>query len=647
MRNTGCDSRKLFYTPMRGGLDLYRPLPLYDSRTTVHITRPRGRRSSKCKTTAIQEYTPQVLGYGIINLQMSLTFVICAERWIEPRRLGETKQEHCQEGGYDMLETPSQEEATGFDLKNSLGAFTDKLSQAEYMQKTHPILYDSGKIYWAWSWDDRSYHMVDETDILIAIKNATGDRNVVSDKSKGVIMESIRVTGRERGVKELPPNYIQFKNGVVDILTGEQFQATPEYMFTSPIPHNIGESDETPYIDKLFTDWVGGEERITLYEMLAYCFYQGYPIARIFALYGNGRNGKSQFLKVVNNLIGKENTCSTSLDLILSSRFETGKLYKKRAAFVSETDFAVMRKTAMLKRLSGDDMIGGEFKGKGGFDFWNYAKMIIATNNLPETDDKTDGFYSRWIVVDFPNQFDEGRPVIDVIPEWEYENLCFKLVGMLKDLLARGKFCREGTIKERMKKYEQKSTPVQHFITDCCVVEWDETVKFHLFYKELESWMEGRRYRAMATKSVTKWLRDAGYESKWERWGSDKKYLTFYGLRLKTDDELGMEGSQGSVVTLPPPAGEDRVGVGYQDNQGYQPQQQSKRWNPDATTKDYDDETAEAIRAVLKTNLLDGCGVEYISKTTGIFPATIDKHLTSNRLNVEKVGNGCYRMRGE
>ena len=75
-------------------------------------------------------------------------------------------------------------------------------------------------------------------------------------------------------------------------------------------------------------------------------------------------------------------------------------------------------------------------------------------------------------------------------------------------------------------------------------------------------------------------------------------------------------------------------------------QQQSERWNPDATAKDYDDETAEAIRAVLKSNLLDGCDVEYISKTTGISPATIDKHLTSNRLNVEKVGNGCYRMRG-
>ncbi|KKK82765.1 hypothetical protein LCGC14_2800130, partial [marine sediment metagenome] len=47
-----------------------------------------------------------------------------------------------------------------------------------------------------------------------------------------------------------------------------------------------------------------------------------------------------------------------------------------------------------------------EFKGKDIFDFRNYAKLIMATNSLPPTGDKTEGFYRRWKIIDFPKQFD-------------------------------------------------------------------------------------------------------------------------------------------------------------------------------------------------------------------------------------------------
>jgi len=62
-----------------------------------------------------------------------------------------------------------------------------------------------------------------------------------------------------------------------------------------------------------------------------------------------------------------------------------------------------------IKEVSWWDLVGFEYKNKNPFDEVNYAKILIATNNLPATADKTLGFYRRWIIIDFPNRFQKKR----------------------------------------------------------------------------------------------------------------------------------------------------------------------------------------------------------------------------------------------
>jgi putative DNA primase/helicase len=390
-------------------------------------------------------------------------------------------------------------------------SFPDRIAQANFIQAKNPIIYDSDKIYWLWDWAERSYNMVDETDILIKVQHLTGDKNVVKSIVKSEILESIRQTGRQKYIPDVPINFIQFKNCVIDINTSDEFIGNSDYFYTSPIPHNLGTSDSTPYIDKLFVDWVGEENKITLYEILAYSLYQGYPIHRVFTLYGGGRNGKSQYEEIVKNLIGVNNTCSTSIDNLSQSRFESFNLFKKRVAFIAETDFGVMRKTSMFKALSGDDSMRAEIKGKGNISFNNYAKIIIGTNNLPSTDDKTNGFYSRWLIIDFPNQFKDGKPVVLKIPEWEYENLCRKLIPILKNLLDRGSFTMDGLIEDRKNRFEEKSNPLLHFINEKCIIDINKSTKFDDFYEEFEIWRSSRRYQEITKRRMFRELKNEGF----------------------------------------------------------------------------------------------------------------------------------------
>ena len=331
--------------------------------------------------------------------------------------------------------------------------------------KQNPIYYDTNRIYWSWDWSKRCYNIVDDITIMNKLTQLTGLVITKSDE-KTEFLETVRQAGRLSNPKELPVNYIQFKDCVIDINTGDKFQADPEYMYINPLPHNLGESETTPIIDKLFKSWVGTHSE-TLYEVMAYCLYNGYPIHRYFVLFGKGRNGKGQFTKMLERFLNKANTCTVKFDRLLSSRFESGRLFKKTACLVNETSSDLMKKTDDLKALTGEDEISMEVKGGKLFEFINYAKIIISTNNLPQSNDKSDGFYSRSIIIDFSNQFlDENLKlnIIDTIPIEEYENLGFKLVRILKELLDRGKFNVNDSLDFKKNKYEMLSEPAKYYL---------------------------------------------------------------------------------------------------------------------------------------------------------------------------------------
>src|SRR5690606_6339217 len=161
--------------------------------------------------------------------------------------------------------------------------------------------------------------------------------------------------------------------------------------------------------------------------------------------------------KMLIKFICNENYYCTKFDNIIETKFEVTRLHKNIVYKMGETNFREISKTSILKKLSGGDLIGFEYKNKDPFEEKNYAKIIISTNNLPATTDKTIGFYRRWMIIDFPNQFSESKDILSEIPEEEYESLATKCFFILTDLLNDRKFTNEGSIEDRIEKYESKS----------------------------------------------------------------------------------------------------------------------------------------------------------------------------------------------
>lgn len=382
-------------------------------------------------------------------------------------------------------------------------SFMDKEDLANQILDSLPMHYDTSGIWQVWKGSECRWEMKDDVDILNLVRFAS-PANIVNSKERTEILTALKQEARIRKPEPLKPTIIQFGKEIIDLETGERKEATPSYATFNPIPWNIGSSKETPTIDRVFEEWVGKDHVKMLYEIIAFCMIPDYPLNRIFCFIGSGSNGKSCYLNLLRKFIGDKNVCSTELDVLLKSRFEVTKLHKKLVCQMGETNFGEMSKTSMLKKLSGNDLIGFEYKNKTPFEAKNYAKILIATNNLPSTTDKTIGFYRRWVIIDFPNQFSEKKDILSEIPDAEFENLANKCVGLIMDVLKNREFTNEGSVEERMKRYEEKSNFLDKFLSEYTEEKLDCYITKAEFYRKFSDWTKSNRHRNISEIALGK-----------------------------------------------------------------------------------------------------------------------------------------------
>lgn len=386
------------------------------------------------------------------------------------------------------------------------------MENAENFYETQPFFYDKNKFFWFWDIQKDKWIIVDEIDIMNCLdKNLDFCGKTIYRHVKDSYIEAFKRVGRKKAPKDAPKKWIQFKNKAFSLGSKKIYTVTPEYFFTNPIPHDIGESSETPILDKLFSEWVGEEYKENLYEIIAYCCYRDYPIQIIFCLFGGGRNGKTSFLKVLNRFIGTDNICSTELNLLIDSRFESFKLFRKLICEMGETNFGTLDKSSILKKLVGSDLIGYEAKGKPPFTDYNYAKMLIASNSLPSSNDTSDGFYRRWFIIDFPNEFPEGQDITQDIPDIEFSNLAKKVTEILPKLLKEGKFFKQGSIEERRNKFILASNPLSIFLQKYYKRQEEGFVSYSETYTKYVHFLREQKKRRVKSKEFKAALEDEGY----------------------------------------------------------------------------------------------------------------------------------------
>jgi len=335
------------------------------------------------------------------------------------------------------------------------------------------IFYDEYKYWWIWNHLENKWEETDETAILNRIDAKLADSsNTIESSIKSLLLEALKREGRKNKPIELDWHWIQFKDKLINFSTDEVMPAASTYFIANPIPWEIGESEETPELDKLLTDWLNNEitdkrDILHLKDLFAFTIAPKYFISSVPFLYGNGSDGKSQFIKVMVKFIGIHNYTSTTLTYLEKSQFGTYSLRKKLLCSVNEVPKNQIDQFTTIKSISGRDPIFLEKKGHDRITDIVYAKIFLVGNDVPICSDMSDGFTRRIALIKFPNQFKENGDIFEKIPAKEFCNLAKWCLRRLKELESSYQLtCDTMDLKTKKEDYKKAANQVIHFMKD-------------------------------------------------------------------------------------------------------------------------------------------------------------------------------------
>ena len=131
-------------------------------------------------------------------------------------------------------------------------------------------------------------------------------------------------------------NIINFKNGILDLTTGNLLPHDPKYLSTIQIPCNYIQNlplAKAPVTMKFLQDITGGnaDDMATILEIigLAISNVPGWKYKKLVILHGPGDTGKSVLREFVIDLLGKENCFTVDMNQ-LHSKFGASGIVGKR-----------------------------------------------------------------------------------------------------------------------------------------------------------------------------------------------------------------------------------------------------------------------------------------------------------------------------
>lgn len=321
---------------------------------------------------------------------------------------------------------------------------------------------------------DGTYHRDGQTYIREIATELMGEK--ATRHYRAEIIDHIKsMTYIERDDFTADAKYIILENGVYNLETGDLTPHTPEIYSLNKLPVKYDPDADCPTIRKFLHDIMRPEDVKIVQEGIGYTLLRDTPFDKAFMLLGEGSNGKSWFLDLLETFIGSENTSGLPLQRI-SKRFAATRLHGKLANIHTDLPEYSMKQTDTFKAAVSGDKIDAEKKGAGYIRFAPYATFWYSANELPEVYDDSDGFFRRWIIINFPNKFtddpDDGNPDKDntlfdrLVTDEELSGLFNWALKGLRRLMDQGHFTYSMSTEEIREDYQRKSNSLLAFCKD-------------------------------------------------------------------------------------------------------------------------------------------------------------------------------------
>jgi P4 family phage/plasmid primase-like protien len=350
-------------------------------------------------------------------------------------------------------------------------------------------------------------------------------KHAIASQSAARIAAMIRLAESEADVRLTPADFdtydwlLSCANGILDLRSGRLAAPARSYLLTRAVPTAYDPHATCPlfltFLDRIFD----GKAELIAYirRVMGYALTGSTGAQCMFVLFGNGANGKSVLLNTLRALLGDyarnaapETFLQQQQDRI---RSDLARLAGCRMVSTVELDEGRRLSEALVKQMTGGEVITARFLNKNEFEFTPHFKVLMATNHKPIIRGTDYAIWRRIRLI----------PFTITIPEHERDPLLSeRLVAELPGILAwavggclewqAGGLQEPEEVQTATNEYRSEMDLIGQFLDDTCVHGKQMTTPCAALYAAYARWCDDSGERPVTQRRFGAQMTERGID---------------------------------------------------------------------------------------------------------------------------------------
>ena len=324
------------------------------------------------------------------------------------------------------------------------------------------------------------------------------------------------------------PWMLNCPNGILDLRTGRLGQHVREHHITKLCAVEYDPAAVSPAWIKFLEEVFGWN-----YDVINYLQWAlGYALTGrtdhdvFYVLHGEGSNGKTTLLDVVQSVLGEDYSQQISPEELMAQTFarhttELAQLRGARLVVATETSEGRRLNEPLIKALTGGDKMRARFMREDSFEFMPELKLFIGTNHRPVIRDGSVGMWRRVRLIPFEVQF-----LAEQRDPYMKEKLLEEREGILAWLVAGAMQVEDGepnlpdVVSAATQEYQTDSDVLGKFLEEECDLLEHFTVSKSVLYRAFHAWTNGRceSKKAFGTKIASRGFEESSRHGAQRAW---------------------------------------------------------------------------------------------------------------------------------
>ncbi len=355
---------------------------------------------------------------------------------------------------------------------------------------------------------------------------------ILTDQISGHLYEAFRKAPTHRRIYEMflkagclqknfdelnqcPVEWIPFSNGMYDPVTETIIPHDSKFLAINQLP--VSYDPTAAHSGAVIEQWLGSiapeaDDREMFLEFCGLCMNRDTRQQKFLILCGEGGSGKSTPLSLLSSIIGEDNVANVALEQ-LSQRFAVFNLMGKLTDVCADLKIQALEDVTIVKKLTGEDRLFAEQKGKDGFSFRSYAKLIFSTNELPLIrDERSNGFYRRLLVLNFPKPPEHPDPNLLEKLRKEADYFIHLSMKALHRMYENGHITESSGSAQAVKRLRLDSDTVEAFLSEKAFIVPDGREERGRLYAAYLLYCQSEERRELNRNTFFRALRTKGFE---------------------------------------------------------------------------------------------------------------------------------------